>query len=111
MDGKQEMNQGMGTAEIELGKQVVLEAAIGVIKTKMPNTYIRIQERGADPKTNTYTLVRRGILGEKNCFWACENGYVVGAIFDIEDVARHIAMFMVQFTGQHVCIFPSFLEG
>jgi hypothetical protein len=109
MDGKKEVGRTIDGTAGQTDREVVLRSTIDLIKTKMPLTYARIKERAMDEKTKTNSLVRRAILGEKNCFWACENGYVVGEIFDIEDVAMHIAMFMVQFTGQHVCIFPSFV--
>ncbi|PQA78702.1 hypothetical protein [Rhodoferax sp. TS-BS-61-7] len=98
-----------------------IQDQIQIIKTKMPETYKAIQDREKgvtdviDGKRVTvipvygaevYALVRRGLRGEPNCFWAMEAGYVMGTPFNMPTVSRDIAWYMVSFGCLHVCTFP-----
>lgn len=100
---------------------VDVSAQLQIIKTKMPETYKAIQERvkGVTEQVagktavlvpaygnDVYTLVRRGLRGEPNCFWAMEAGHVVGTPFNMTEVQRDIASLMVGFGSAYVCIFP-----
>ena len=49
------------------------------IRAHMPETYKAIQDKSKKIGNAAFLLVRRGIRGEPNCFWAMENGGVVGA--------------------------------
>lgn len=61
---------------------VDVEAKIAEIKAHMPNTYASIQRKAALLGGQAYELVRRGLRGEPNCFYAIEAGYVMGTMFD-----------------------------
>ena len=76
-----------------------VEQAIRDIKAHMPETYKAILERAKDSDLGrqAYALVRRGIRGEPNCFYAMEQGRVVGAPFSMPDVTAEMARYMVQF--------------
>jgi hypothetical protein len=105
--------------------QVWISEQIQTIKTKMPETYKAIQDRdkgitqmvGGTRATlvpaygaEVFSLVRRGLRGETNCFWAMEGGYVMGTPFTLEDSSRDTAWAMVSYGCLHVCIFrPLFM--
>ena len=92
---------------------------LALIKAKMPDTYRSIVDR-VDGVTVTgngglvvsvprygkpiYALVRRGLRGEPNCFWAMERGHVVGTPF-AQGLTPDVAQLMVQFGCAFVCIF------
>lgn len=100
---------------------VDVSAQLQIIKTKMPETYKAIQARVKGVTeviagqsavlipaygNEVFTLVRRGLRGEANCFWAMENGHVMGTPFTMLDVQHDVAKLLVWFGGAHVCIFP-----
>jgi len=112
--------QTANKSEAELDAMV--KAGIDLIKTRMPETYKSIQarENGVVDEIEgkpvvmvpaygkaVYTLVRRGIRGEANMFYAFERGNVVGTPFTLQEVARDVAQSMVTFGCAHVCIFAS----
>lgn len=70
----------------------------------MPQTYKSVQDRAARMCKHVFALVRRGLRGEANCFWAMEAGHVVGTPFKDQEVERDIAQLMVQFGAVHVVI-------
>lgn len=72
---------------------------INEIKRFMPEVYGVIRERGA------YDLVRRGLRGEANCFYALEGGRVVGTPFTLA-VQADVAANMVQWGCSYLCILP-----
>jgi hypothetical protein len=67
------------------------------IRTRMPKLYEAIKER-AKVQPEVYALVRRGLRGEVNCFYAMEAGHVMGAPFagerwaKVADVLREQAL-------------------
>lgn len=73
------------------------------IKRYMPETYKSIVSKAAEIGNTAFELVRRGLRGEVNCFYAVEAGRVVGAPFDAGKVDPVIAVAMVQFGFKHVC--------
>ena len=75
-------------------EQVILD-----IKAHMPETYRAILNRAqsSDLGRQAYALVRRGLKGEPNCFYAMERGWVVGTPFSVPDVTAEMARYMVQF--------------
>lgn len=80
--------------------------SIAIIKSRMPQTYRGIQEKSKEIGNQVYQLVRRGLAGEPNCFWAMEGGYVMGTPFNLVDVQRDVAWAMAAFGCAHACIFP-----
>ncbi len=74
-----------------------IEALIAEIKQYMPETYKSIKERAYLVGNDTYTLVRRGLRGEPNCFYCIERGRVMGTPFAVSGVTDLIARQMVEF--------------
>lgn len=60
-------------------------AGLALIKGRMPRTYADIQAQAKARGNEAFTLVRRALKGERNCFYAVEAGHVVGAPFDHVD--------------------------
>ena len=88
-----------------------IEAKIQIIKTHMPETYRSIQTRAQEIGKQAYALVRRGLGGEANCFYAFENGRVVGTPFANAEVERDLAQLLVEFGCVHVCIYGDRLQA
>lgn len=83
-----------------------VEDQIAEIKRNMPETYKAIQDKSQTIGKSAYSLVRKGLRGEPNCFYAFERGRVVGTPFALPDVTNYIAGKMVQFGVAYVCIWP-----
>ena len=83
-----------------------VEDQIAEIKRNMPETYKAIQDKAQAIGKSAYGLVRKGLRGEPNCFYAFERGRVVGTPFALPDVTNYIAGKMVQFGVAYVCIWP-----
>ena len=76
------------------------------IKANMPRTYADIQAQAGGPRGRaTFALVRRGLRGEANCFYAVEAGHVVGAPFD-QAVTADAAAVMVRFGAEFLVMWP-----
>ena len=84
---------------------------VAQIKRDMPETYKAIVAKAEVMGKPAYALVRRGLRGEANCFWAMEQGWVMGAPFTLPEVARDIAQYMVTFGVGFVCIFGESSNG
>ena len=82
-----------------------VNALVQQIKSHMPNTYKTILEKSTTIGNEAFSLVRRGLRGEPNCFWAMEAGLVMGTPFNLVEVQRDIAQYMVTFGCAHVCVF------
>lgn len=82
-----------------------IDAAIAIIKNKMPQTYAAIHERAKKSGNQVFSWVRRGIGGEANYFWACENGHVVGTPFSAF-ISADVAQLIVQFLPRSLILFP-----
>lgn len=80
---------------------------VNEIKRYMPETYKAIQAKAADIGNQAYELVRRGLRGEANCFYAFEGGRVVGAPFTLTDIQAEVARHMVAWGCAYVCIFAA----
>ena len=52
---------------------------IAEIKAHMPDVYASIQRKAREIGGDAFTLVRRGLRGERGCFYAMEAGRVVEA--------------------------------
>jgi hypothetical protein len=75
------------------------------IKRLMPETYRAIQAKAAEMGNQAYELVRRGLRGEPNCFYAFEGGRVVGTPFTLTDIQAEVAKYMVSWGCACACIF------
>ena len=82
-----------------------VEQQIANIKANMPETYKAIQAKAVEVGKPAFALVRRGLRGEANAFYAFERGHVVGTPFAMGDITRDIAQYMVTFGVTHCCIF------
>lgn len=83
-----------------------------LIKTRMPQTYEQITRKAKQQGNGVYTLVRRGLRGEANCFWAMEAGQVVGTPFEAKHpVSAVMAQALVQFGCAHVCTIAEVAHG
>jgi len=80
------------------------EEGIARIKASMPETYKSIQAKAQQVGKVAFALVRAGLRGKENAFWACERGHVVGTPFADHEIERDIAQLMVQFGSTFVCI-------
>jgi hypothetical protein len=86
------------TAKTDVG------AKIEEIKRFMPETYKSIQAKSKEIGNEAFVLVRRALRGDPNCFYAFEQGRVVGTPFNLVEVNRDVAQYMVTFGCPHVCI-------
>ena len=83
--------------------EVEVEAAIGLIKSKMPTVYDMILVKAKEIGNDAYAHVRAGLRGEVNRFYAFENGHVVGTKFNCPQITSDIALFVVEF-GVSACV-------
>lgn len=84
---------------------------IAEIKAHMPETYKAIQAKGAEIGNRAYQLVRQGLRGERNRFWAMERGWVKGTPFNLPEIQPDVALGLVQFGSAYVCIFGDVQGG
>ena len=89
-----------------------IEAVIQTIKARMPDTYANIQLKVKEIGNEAYELVRRGIRGEGDCFYAFENFNVVGTPFKVNhEIAATIAVYMVEFGSTFCTLFGDKLQA
>ena len=74
------------------------------VKAHMPNVYQYIKDKADDRGAEVWALVRRGMAGEANCFYAFENRCVVGTPFNLTTVMAEIEANLVQFGVEHVAV-------
>lgn len=84
------------------GQQVDVNRELAEIKAQMPETYRAIQSKATEIGPVAFALVRRGLRGEANCFYALERGWVKGTPFNVDDVNAELARYMVQFGCKHL---------
>jgi len=89
---------------MDTGAAIDVTGKLAEIKQHMPEMYQLIKERAAKDGNLVFELVRRGLRGEKNCFYGWEGGRVVGTRFDTEDADYHLALGMIQFGPAVVCL-------
>lgn len=89
------------------GQQVDVEGQIAIIKQAMPQTYQAIQDKAREMGKDAYALVRRGIKGEPNCFYAIEAGHVVGGPFNLRGVNAEVAKLMCEFGCRHLVMWAA----
>lgn len=100
MDGRQPQ---MDRAEVE--------RRVAEIRAHMPETYRSIQAKADKMGRLAYALVRQGIAGQPDRFWACERGRVVGTPFSVGGIQADVAATMVQFNCRSVVIWGRQTEG
>lgn len=81
-----------------------LDRKINEIKAHMPNVYQSIQRKAKEVGSKAFALVRAGLRGVPNSFYAFERGRVVGTPFAGHPIAADVASVMVQFECAHVCM-------
>ncbi|MDH6185496.1 hypothetical protein [Polaromonas sp. CG_23.6] len=91
--------------------KVDVNAKIEEIKQFMPETYKAIRSKSVEIGNVAFELVRKGLRGEPNCFYAFEGGRVVGTPFAVGPLPDHVARLMVEFGFAFVCIFNSPEQG
>lgn len=79
------------------GHQVDVKARTDEIRQHMPETYRAIKAKAEEIGDDAYRLVRAGIRGEANRFYAIERGWVVGTPFDLGNVQAELARLVLQF--------------
>lgn len=94
----------------EASNQAAVEKKVAEIKAHMPETYKSIQSMAAEIGRDAYSLVRKGLRGESNCFYAIEAGRVMGTPFTL-DVQRDVAQQMVRWGATHVVIWADRKTG
>lgn len=85
---------------------MTVEQQIADIKAHMPEVYKDIQAKAAVMGKPAYALVRRGLRGVPNCFYAFEKGRVVGTPFNVTDIMADVAVNMVQFGLECAVVWP-----
>lgn len=83
---------------------MTVEEQIADIKAHMPETYKSIQAKAKAIGKPAFALVRRGLRGEADCFYAFEAGRVVGTRFHKSDAMPTTAYYMVAFGVSSVVI-------
>lgn len=83
-------------AEKEALKRAV-DARVADIKAHMPMTYRAIQDMAGLIGNKAYNLVRRGIAGQPNTFFAVEGSRSVGTPFLELEAADQLADYIRQF--------------
>ena len=77
---------------------------INEIKRYMPETYKTIQAKAALMGNVAYELVRRGLRGEPNCFYAFEAGRIVGTPYTLTDIQADLAKYLLVWGCACACI-------
>ena len=75
-----------------------------LIKTHMPNVKQMLKDKAEELGSGVWKLMRRGMAGERNCFYAFEARCVVGTPFNAPSVLDHVAVNMVHFGVVHVMV-------
>lgn len=95
----------------QMATKLQIERGLTLIKSRMPSTYKTIQDRVKVAGNVVYALVRSGLGGKPNAFWAIEGGYIVGTPFAQTNIERDVAYSMVAFGVDQVCIFGAAAVG
>lgn len=93
----------MSTAN-EVGVEEI-RARLQHIKDHMPQTYELICAKAVDQGDAVWGMVRRGVRGEPNEFWAMEAGHFAGTPFNMQKVEDEIAWGMVNFGATFAVVF------
>lgn len=90
--------------------EAAVQQDIAEIKAHMPETYKEIQAKAAEIGSLAFALVRAGLRGVPNRFWAMERGWVKGTPFNALGVQDVVAVQLVRWGCAHVCIFGQPVE-
>lgn len=96
---KLDTSKNAGQQKVDVGPM------IDIIKRHMPETYKYIQVKAQEIGNLAYELVRRGLRGEANCFYAVEAGRVVGTPFSTGPITDELAGYMCEFGVAFMCMF------
>ena len=75
-----------------------------LIKTHMPNVKQQLKDKAEELGSGVWKLMRRGMAGEPNCFYAFEARCVVGTPFAAPSVQDDVAVHLVRFGVAHVMV-------
>jgi len=93
VDGSEKKGATMaGNSEAERVAQQVAE-----IKATMPGIYQLILDKAEDIGRPAYSLVRRSLAGEPNCFFAWDKRRAIGTPFSSPGVMHDTMRFMAEF--------------
>ena len=81
------------------------------VQHRAPLPPIRFAELAQAIGNEAFALVRKGLRGEPNAFYAFERGYVVGTPFSAGPITDEVAGLMVRFGFAFVCIFMAPEQG
>jgi hypothetical protein len=76
---------------------------IRLIKDRMPKVYGAIRQKAAEVGNDAYALVRRGIRGERGCFFASEGDMKVGTYWHT-DLTTDVAKLIERYGMTYVCM-------
>jgi hypothetical protein len=93
-----------------------VDSKIQRIRRNMPVVYESIREKAVVIGNEAYRLVRSGLRGQPNCFYAFENGHVVGTPFTQPDdvmpiVGKLLLNYEAQFGLSAVIVWPDSVGG
>ncbi len=74
-----------------------VDAQLAIIKAHMPMTYKAIKDKAGEIGSKAYSLVRLGVAGKPNTFYAIEAGRAVGTPFVNVVGADQLADYIRQF--------------
>lgn len=90
-------NQTEGSQADKEALKALIDARVAEIRRHMPMTYKAIQDKAGEIGNRAYNLVRRGIAGQANTFYAVEAGRSVGTPFVNVVGAEELAGYIKQF--------------
>jgi len=93
LDGQE--NQGAAMAADSEAERVAQQVA--EIKATMPGIYRLIQDKAEDIGRPAYSLVRRSLAGEPDCFFAWDKRRAIGTPFSSPGVMHDSMRFMAEF--------------
>lgn len=96
MDTRQQSSNEAAPADQDAMKAYV-DAQLATIKAHMPMTYKAIKDKAVEIGNLAYSLVRLGVAGKPNTFYAIEAGRAVGTPFVNVVGADQLADYIRQF--------------
>lgn len=96
---------------MDANQKAEADKQIKVIKDHMPGVLQAIRTEASIRGDSVYGLVRRGVLGEADCFYALEGGRVIGTPFAAASMVE-VALQIVQFGVTYLLMLaPAMVEG
>jgi hypothetical protein len=96
MDTRQQSSSEATPAD-QAAMKAYVDGQLDQIKAHMPITYAAIKAKAGDIGSKAYSLVRQGIVGKPNRFYAIEAGRAVGTPFVNVVGAEQLAEYIRQF--------------